>query len=421
MTRKIHVLGAGREVGRAAIAVEDSGEYLVLDYGVSFDDRDIPQLPFTIPPSKVAGLVITHSHLDHVGAAPLLYISANPRSFTTHITADISRVMLHDFLKLSSYYLPFEEAEVERLLSSFSRVGYGDQVELGSWTLTFRDAGHIPGSSMVLVEDRGKRILYTGDVNTLETRLVGPADVSGVDAEVLVIEATYGDLDHRDRRAVEEAFIGSVKEVLDEGGTVLVPAFSLSRSQEILSLLAERMPWARVVYDGMIRPITEIMLSHRRYIRMPELLEKANQNFSQVDGWSVRRRVWREPGVIVASAGMLKGGPALYYLKRLASNKKAAVFLVSYQGRNTPGRLLLEKGVFMENGPRVVARVEWFDFSAHAGRSGLLSIVKSLKSLERVVVIHSDPDVAESFAEAVRSELGVECTIPSIGDTVELD
>lgn len=420
MSQRIHILGAGREVGRAAIAVEKDDRYVLLDFGVTFDDKDIPMLPLTIPPSRVEGVIVTHAHLDHVGAAPMLYISSRPRAYMTPITRDISRLMLYDFLKLSSYYLPFESMEVERFIESSATIGYNREIEIGPYRAIFRDAGHIPGSTMVLLDTGRKRILYTGDINTIETRLVGPADVSGIEAEVLIIEATYGDTDHADRRSVEDRFISSVKEVVEDGGVVLVPAFSLSRSQEILSLLAERLDNIMVSYDGMIKPITEIMLTHIGYIRRPDLLKKASEIFTQVEGWSMRRKIWREPGVIVASAGMLKGGPALYYLKRIADNRKSAIFLVSYQGRNTPGRMLLEKGVFMENGPRVVARVEWFDFSAHAGKSGLLSIVKSIKGLEKAIVIHSDPDVGFSFAKLIKDQFGFDSLNPSIGDKVEI-
>lgn len=420
MSQRIHILGAGREVGRAAIAVEKDDRYVLLDFGVTFDDKDIPMLPLTIPPSRVEGVIVTHAHLDHVGAAPMLYISSRPRAYMTPITRDISRLMLYDFLKLSSYYLPFESMEVERFIESSATIGYNREIEIGPYRAIFRDAGHIPGSTMVLLDTGRKRILYTGDINTIETRLVGPADVSGIEAEVLIIEATYGDTDHADRRSVEDRFISSVKEVVEDGGVVLVPAFSLSRSQEILSLLAERLDNIMVSYDGMIKPITEIMLTHIGYIRRPDLLKKASEIFTQVEGWSMRRKIWREPGVIVASAGMLKGGPALYYLKRIADNRKSAIFLVSYQGRNTPGRMLLEKGVFMGDGPRVVARVEWFDFSAHAGKSGLLSIVKSIKGLEKVIVIHSDPDVGFSFAKLIKDQFGIDSLNPSIGDKVEI-
>ena len=254
MGQKLHILGAGREVGRAAIAVEREGRFILLDYGVTFDDNDIPVLPLTIPPSRIKAHIVTHSHLDHVGASPLLYISAEPRAYMTPITRDISRLMLYDFLKISSYYLPFETAEVDRFLGSVEPVDYGSERSIDGFTMRFSDAGHIPGSMMVLLETGGKRILYTGDVNTIETRLVGPADTSNMDAEVLIIESTYGDIDHADRRIVEDRLIESVKEVVENGGTVLIPAFSLSRSQEILALLAERLRNIPISYDGMIRP-----------------------------------------------------------------------------------------------------------------------------------------------------------------------
>ena len=307
MGQKLHILGAGREVGRAAIAVEREGRFILLDYGVTFDDNDIPVLPLTLPPSRIKAHIVTHSHLDHVGASPLLYISAEPRAYMTPITRDISRLMLYDFLKISSYYLPFETAEVDRFLGSVEPVDYGSERSIDGFTTRFSDAGHIPGSTMVLLETSGKRILYTGDVNTIETRLVGPADTSNMDAEVLIIESTYGDIDHADRRIVEDRLIESVKEVVENGGTVLIPAFSLSRSQEILALLAERLRNIPISYDGMIRPITEIMLRYKKYIRRPEALEEVEKRCIQVDSWSMRRKIWREPGVIVASAGMLKG------------------------------------------------------------------------------------------------------------------
>ena len=342
-------------------------------------------------------------------------------SYATPVTKDISRVMLEDFFKLSSYYLPFEYREIENFLLYTRTISYSSELDIGSWKVSFRNAGHLPGSMMISVDDGRRKILYTGDVNTIDTRLVSAADVSKLEADTLIIEGTYGDTDHPDREEVERDFIDSIKEVVEDGGVVLVPSFSLGRSQEILMLLAEKAPNLDIKYDGMIRVITEILMSYRNYINKPELLEKAIELFTEVSDWSMRRKVWREPGVIVASAGMLKGGPALYYLKRIADKKNSAVFLVSFQGRNTPGRMLLENGVFVENGPRVVSRVQWFDFSSHAGLSGLLNIIKSVKGLEKVIIIHTDPDVGENFKRTIEEELGIRAILPSTGEVIELE
>ncbi|HID00424.1 MAG TPA: hypothetical protein EYP05_03690, partial [Piscirickettsiaceae bacterium] len=123
--------------------------------------------------------------------------------------------------------------------------------------------------------------------------------------------------------------------VVDAGGTVLVPAFSIARGQEIMMVLAEKDLGVPVAIDGMIRDVTEIMLENKKYLKRPELLAKAYREFKIVRGWKDRNQVWKKPGVIIASAGMLKGGPSLYYLKKLGDNPKNAIVLVSFQA---PGR-----------------------------------------------------------------------------------
>jgi putative mRNA 3-end processing factor len=417
---RIRILGSGKEVGRAAIAIERNERFIQLDYGVSFDERDIPQFPLTIPPSKIDGVIISHPHLDHIGATPLLYISSTPMAYTTSITKDIGRIMLEDFFKISSYYLPFEFREIENFLLHTRTIGFDSDLDLGSWKMILKRSGHLPGSVMTYLDDGSTRILYTGDVNTIETRLTSPADLSNIDADILIIEGTYGDTDHPDRNEVEDDLLRSVREVLEDGGTVLIPSFSLGRSQEIMMLFAERASDIEIWYDGMIRSITDVMINYPKYINKIDLLKKAVEKFNAVDSWEIRRKIWREPCVIIASAGMLKGGPALYYLKRIADKKNSAVFLVSYQGKNTPGRMLLEKGVFVENGPKVSSRVEWFDFSSHAGVSGLMSIIKSLKSLHKIIIVHTDPDVGEEFRRRIVEETGIEVALPSVGDVIDL-
>lgn len=417
---RIRILGSGKEVGRAAIAIERNERFIQLDYGVSFDERDIPQFPLTIPPSKIDGVIISHPHLDHIGAAPLLYISSTPMAYTTSITKDIGRIMLEDFFKISSYYLPFEFREIENFLLHTRTIGFDSDLDLGSWKMILKRSGHLPGSVMTYLDDGSTRILYTGDVNTIETRLTSPADLSNIDADILIIEGTYGDIDHPERNEVEDDLLRSVREVLEDGGTVLIPSFSLGRSQEIMMLFAERASDIEIWYDGMIRSITDVMINYPKYINKIDLLKKAVEKFNAVDSWEIRRKIWREPCVIIASAGMLKGGPALYYLKRIADKKNSAVFLVSYQGKNTPGRMLLEKGVFVENGPKVSSRVEWFDFSSHAGVSGLMSIIKSLKNLHKIIIVHTDPDVGEEFRRRIVEETGIEVILPSVGDVIDL-
>ncbi|WP_338600300.1 MBL fold metallo-hydrolase [Sulfolobus tengchongensis] len=418
----LKILGGGREVGRSAIEVGNSNSSVVLDYGVNFDEKDNPNFPLQEMPSKVKGFVISHAHLDHIGALPIYQIgSLNTKVYGTVVTRIITEVMLKDFLKLSGAKVPFEWVEVRKTMDNFVAIGYGEEIEVEGMKISLYNAGHIPGSSIIKVSSEKSTVAFTGDINLSETKLMKPAEIENVsDANVLVMESTYGKFNHPTRKEVEDEFYEKVLEVVEGGGTVLVPAFSLARSQEILSVLAERDFPYPVYYDGMSREITELMLDFREYLNRPDLLKKAYDNFNYVKGWEDRHRAWKEKGVIVASAGMLKGGPAVYYFKKLSENSKNAVFLVSYQAVNTPGRKLLEMGKFDEYSPLLKARLEIFDFSSHAGRKQLLEIVKSVKNLEKVVLVHGSPDNESSLADLIKQEMGVEVVIPENGQEISL-
>ncbi len=412
MSVEVEVLGGAREVGRASIAVRYRGRVLLLDAGVNFDEEDRPIFARTVPPRDVDGIVLTHAHLDHIGTAPAYYITYQPPVVATKPTFEMARLMWADFLKLNGYYSMYEDAEVKRLMEAAVYARYYSPMRIGEdFVVTLYPAGHIPGSAMVLVEVGGRRILYTGDVNTIYTKLMEPARVDGMpDVDLMIMEATYGSSTHPPRRVVEERLIGIIEEVVDRGGTVLIPAFSISRGQEVMMVLAERDLGIDVAVDGMIRQVTEVFLENPSYIRNVDLLVKAREEFHFVQGWQDRRKVWRKPGVIIASAGMLKGGPSLYYLRKLMGNPKNAIVMVSFQAPGTPGRRILEEGVFSETEEPVKARVEWLDFSSHADKRGLLELVARVKP-RKVLVVHSESNTADYFAKLVRERLGVEAEV----------
>ena len=270
------------------------------------------------------------------------------------------------------------------------------------------------------MEVAGRRILYTSDVNVIETKLVEPAKLDGVKADVVIVESTYGASNHPPRSITEERFYRAVREVVEKGGTVLVPAFSVSRGQEIMALLADKGFEYPVWVDGMIRQVAELYAAHKRFLSKPGLLLKAIAEFRFVRGWQDRRRAFKKPGVIIASAGMLKGGPSLYYLRKMAADPKNGVFMVSYQGPRTPGRMILEEGVFGEERIPVAARVEWFDFSSHIDQEGIIKLLRGLVGVEKVILVHGQYEAQQALAARIKSELGIEeVLIPENGETLE--
>ncbi len=426
MSVKLRILGGGREVGRAAFLVDDGGEKFLLDYGVNFDEEDHPQFPGHVRPIELSGLAVTHAHLDHIAAAPLLYITGRPRAYMTAPTLEMGRILIRDFLKLNAFYIDYELSELEAMASHTKLVEYSEEVEAGGYRLLMTSAGHILGSSLVyLTTPSGHQILYTGDINTIQTWTLTKAELWPYKIDTLIIESTYGSTKHPPRHLTEKRLVDSIEEVVNNDGTVLIPAFSVGRSQEIICLLQAELPHVDIYIDGMSRDVTGLYLKYKRFLRDPTIFQKAVENTFFVRGWQDRRKAWRKPGVIVSSAGMLKGGPSVYYLKKIADNPRNAVFLVSYQAVGSPGHELLEKGGIEEFGvENVKARLEWFDLSSHAGKDGLLSVALHYKhTLRNIVIVHGEDDAANNLARMIREVLGedINIVIPSNGDEIILE
>jgi len=421
----LEVLGGGREVGRLSVFVRpgNSDKGVLLDCGINFDDQGNPQLPLYVSPKNIKAAVLTHAHLDHTGGLPLYFVTLSFPVLSTSITKAILRPLMNDFLHISGYYLPFEYEEVAKMLRNIKTVNYGDIVEVDNFTLEFVNAGHIPGSMSVILHANSKSMLFTGDINLIETELTIPARYhNSSNVDYLVMETTYAITDHPPRESEEKRFIEAVREVIDNNGTVLIPAFSVSRSQEILIVLTKYGVDAPIFYDGMVREINRIFLAHSRFLKNPSMLRRALRISHEIKGWQDRKAVLKErPAVIVASSGMLRGGPSIYYLKKIYDDPRNAIFLVSFQAPNTPGRMILEKGVFEQGGPRIKARVEWFDFSSHAGKTQLIKVIDCLKSsLEKIILVHGESEAQETFAREVYGKFGIETIISSNNAKIEL-
>lgn len=417
---QLRFLGGTHEVGRIAIAVKTEKTQVLLDYGAMLDHE--PGFPMHLPPKDVNAIILSHSHLDHSGAIPIYYIQGKMPLYTNRLTAEMNQLLISDFIHLSSYYLPFEFLELKSMMQSSRYVDFNTEQRVGDVTFEFKNAGHIPGSVQPLIQAEGKRVLYTGDFNIANTRLLDGAKMSYGDLDAVIIESTYANEDHTERSELERRFVEECTAIVERGGTVLVPAFGVGRSQELACVLSAHHFEYPVTIDGMARDVSKVMMNYPQFLKDPRAFADAIHSTNWVEGWRDRRRATKTPGVIISPAGMLKGGPAIFYTSKLGKKSDNAIFLVSYQIPGTPGKELLEKKMCVIDGKmrRVKARVQHFDFSSHCGASDLKEALKRLGGKPRVYVVHGAEGNCELLAKWARSELGLEATAPKTGETFNI-
>lgn len=415
-------LGGAQEVGRSSFLV-DSGEKIVLDRGVKL----LPaRMEYPLPvKSHLDAVVISHAHLDHTGHLPHLFLQTNTPTFLTPPTLDISKILWFDTLKiagLEAMQPEFTEEEIGKTEQFSFPVDYKRKIDITrNVSLEFFDAGHISGSAMTKLFFPEKVVLYTGDYKLEETRLHAGADLHVGRVDTAIIESTYGDREQVLRKETEKIFVEKVLEVIANGGHCIVPAFAVGRSQEIISVLFEHKVHAPIYLDGMGQKASRVMLSYPKYVKNPRLLSKALGQSKWVKNKGIRKKALKEPSIVVATAGMMQGGPVLNYISNLYRDSKSAVLLTGFQVENSPGRILLETGKIQLDGKTVDVKmqVQKFDFSGHASQSELL---KSLKkwSPEKVLLVHGDRQVLPVLKGEIESGLGIEAVIPSIGKEIVL-
>ena len=419
---KVTVLGAAKEVSRSAFLVNANHTNILLDYGVLLKRE--PIFPMHVKPKDIDAVVISHAHLDHSGFVPSLFLSQSTevQSLGTVPTFELSQLLIEDMIKISGFYLPFEYLDLMTMMKRSKVLKYKEPYEINDVTITLHESGHILGGSTVVVEHEKKRLFYTGDINTRGSKLLRQADLNLDPIDLLIIESTYSQTEQTPREQSESELLEFAYEVIDRKGTLFIPAFSVERAQEIACVLKTYNFPHKVAMDGMALKANEIMVRHPTFLRDPEVFKKAVTEAEWIRGWNRRKKIVKEPCVIISPAGMLVGGTAVFYLQEIAKDSKNGIAIVSYQGEGTPGKTLLEKRVTIFDGRvrKCLADVKRFEFSGHNSRSELFEILDRINGNPKVLTVHGDGLSCTKFAEEIRQKYGYDAKAPDAGELIEL-
>ena len=419
-------------MGGSGILIGYRDRWVLLDYGMYLNsEKKLHSSKAITPPmgihvSDLDAVVATHSHLDHSGGIPQLYTHFNPNYIATPLTHEVNQILIRDMMKLSGGGLPFETREIEKMNDAFTPVYFGSKIRiLPDYSLTFFDSGHIPGGVSVLVEAGKKRIFYTSDFNTAKTRLLGGAKLSLPPLDAVITESTYATLDHSPRLEIEDALINFIEERISAGGFVIIPAFAVARSQEILSILEKHdIPYPRYL-DGLGREISKLYLQYQPYFQSFSLLQRAIRNTHLIHSHRQRSQIIKKSGIVVTTAGMMKGGPVMEYMRLLYDEPATGIALVGYQLPGTPGRSLLENQRFPIGDQEcfVKSKTQYFDFSSHIGATPLNNFLTQLtprKDNIEIFCVHGESDSVSTLAEQLNEKPTITATAPQEGETIHL-
>ncbi len=455
---RITTLGGFREVGRSCILVEANESSVLLDCGMNPGSQDpiqaYPRLDIEeFDLDKLDAVVISHAHLDHCGFTPFLYkYGYDGPVYCSEPTAIMMTLLQLDYLDVVSReggFPPFDQKDVRELVMHTIPLKYGVVTDVApDIKLTLHNAGHILGSSIVHlhVGEGLHNIVYTGDFKFGRTMLLEAASSVFPRAETLIVESTYGGQDDLmpEREGVEERLVSIVNETFEKGGKVLIPVPAVGRAQEIMLVLdaymkGGRLKEAPIHVEGMINEATAIHTAYPEYlvkeIRDQILHQDINpfqsDYFVTVNHPGERDEILAGgPSVIMATSGMLEGGPAIDYLKHLAEDERNTMIFVSYQIEGTLGNRIrngLREVSLMSAGGKMEAvaikmRVESIEgFSGHSDRNQILSFIHKMSPKpNRVIVNHGERKKCEMSAQSIAKLLKLRTLAPDILETIRL-
>jgi KH/beta-lactamase-domain protein len=450
---RITTLGCCREVGRAAFVLSTPETRVLVDCGDKPGaEGEVPylQVPEALGagPSNLDAVVLTHAHLDHSALIPLLFkYGYDGPIYTTEPTRDLMGLLQLDYLDIAAKEgrtPPYESEMVREAIKHTIPLEYGDVTDIApDIKLTLHNAGHILGSAIshFHIGDGLYNVAFSGDIHYEDTRLFNGAVNEFPRVETLVLESTYGGRNdyQTDQEDSERKLKHVIRNTLERDGKVLIPAFAVGRSQEIMLVLEEAMrngelPTVPVHLDGMIWEATAIHSTYPEYLRddIRDRIFHEDENpflaeqFNHIDGGEEERRdvADGEPAIVLSTSGMMEGGPILSWIEHLGADADSSLVFVSFQAQGTLGRRI-------QNGRREVPvgngnsrgrantltldmNVETVDgFSGHADRQGLENFVRTMNPRpEKVLCVHGDESSTQDLSSALYHDFNMRTFAP---------
>lgn len=430
--------------------LESEGEKILVDCGLQQGGRYCERQnfeSFPYDPKEIKGVFITHSHLDHIGRLPKLirdgfkgtvYSTAPTRAFSELLLGDSESILRREAEREHKKPI-YDKQDVRRLMELWQDVPYHEEISLGAFKVKFYNAGHILGSSFIEISAEGKKIIFSGDLGNSPAPLIKPIEYVH-DANYCLVESTYGNRVHEPRKQALGMLENIVEDTVKRGGTLMIPAFAMERTQDLLFHLNKlveggRIPKIPIFVDSPLAiRLTEVYKQFKQELNKEtkEFLESGNQLFnfpglkktlSSEESRSISKI--KSPKIIIAGAGMSQGGRILHHERRYLSDPKSTILFIGYQAKESLGRRILEGAKSVEIfGDEVSVRCykkEIGSYSAHADQPQLIRWLREMRlHLKQVFVVQGEDDQSAPLAQKIKDELAVAATIPSLGEKLVL-
>ena len=455
---RVSVLGGGRQVGRSCLFLQTQESRVLLDCGIDVAATEKDAYPFLDAPefniNELDAVIITHAHLDHCGLVPYLFkFGYRGPVYCTKPTRDVAALLLLDYVKImrSENRKPlFGQDDIKEMVKHTITLEYEEVTDITpDVRITLYNAGHVLGSSMVHLHIGNglHNLLYTGDMKYGKTQLLNPASVTFPRLESMIIESTYGGKEDilPPRQDCEEQLRKIIEETIKRKGKVLIPVLGVGRAQEVMVIVENmikenKLPKVPVVIDGLVWDVTAIHTTYPEYLNRElkkQIFHKdtnpfLSDVFMRIGSQKERMKVVEEMGacIIMATSGMLVGGPSVEYLKHLADNPKNSLVFVSYQGTGSLGARIQhgEREIVMSSNGRnqeiLLIKMEIHTInglSGHSGRNELMNFLQRCNPRpNKVVVVHGENSKVLNLTSSIHKRFRIETTAPRNLDAIRI-